>query len=140
MVMMMVMIVEHNTFLFAFALSIVTETFGEWIVINFQLSDLQRNEEKKWCAHARISSGSTDFLILIGSDRDEFRFFEDKRSKGTPTEINDRIRARNVKTRLVFVHRIQDSLKEEHPLPVPTEKDFYRWTTYEAMFIRDVIG
>ena len=108
---MVMMIVEHNTFLFALALSIVTETFGEWIVINFQLSDLR--EKNRFSVEVRLSFRSTYFLVLISSDRDEFRFFEYECAKRTPAEIDDRIRASNVKTWLIFMHRIQDRLNEQ---------------------------
>lgn len=50
------------------------------------------------------------FFILIGCHRNKFGFFEDKRSKRTPTQINDRIGSSDMKTRLILVHRIENRL------------------------------
>ena len=49
----MVMVVEHNTFLLALALAVVAKAFGEWIVIDFQLGDLDRCEGYRGWRHER---------------------------------------------------------------------------------------
>ena len=52
-------------------------------------------------------------FILIGGDGDEFCFFENERTEGTPAQIDDRIRPGDVESRLVLVHRIEYGLAKQ---------------------------
>lgn len=72
--------------LFAFAGASISEPFGEWVVIDFQLGNL---------------------FILVGGNCDEFRLFEDVSAERAVRELEDVVGAYEMKSRLVLVHRVQ---------------------------------
>lgn len=67
---------------------------------------------RAWFARERERT-RTYLFILIGGDGDEFRLFEDERSKRAPAQVDDRVRARDVEARLILMHGIQDRLQRE---------------------------
>ena len=65
----------------------VSETLGEWVVVDLELGDA---------------------FILVGSDRNEFGLLEHVGSEGSPSEIFIYfVSANQVKAGLILVHRVE---------------------------------
>ena len=73
----------------AFSTSSISKTFREGVVVNFQLRD---------------------FFVLIGSNGNELSLFVDVSSEGRQRNPWDIRTSHDVKSGLIFVHRIQDRL------------------------------
>ena len=81
---------QFNLLLTAFAGSSVSESLGEGIVIDLQLSDL---------------------LILIGRHRDELGLLEHVGPEGGVRQLQDVVGPHQVEPRLVLVHGVEDGLE-----------------------------
>lgn len=77
---------QHGLLFFTLPCSRIAESFGERVVIDFQLRDL---------------------FILISRDGDEFRLLEDVGAKRAVGQLEDVVGSHQMKSRLVLVHRIQ---------------------------------
>ena len=84
---------QLNLLFHPFCPSGVSETFGEGIVVDLQLGD---------------------FLVLICGYCDELALFEHVRSERRIGKLKDVAGANQVKTRLVLVHRVEDSLQQNN--------------------------
>ena len=126
------------------ALTIVSETLCEWIVVNFKLSYLRKQSilfREFIDVKAKLNLKKFAYLfILIGGHGYKLGFFKDKRLKFAPRQFEYVTLLDYVKPWLVLVHRIQYCLigffrKKETQLKLEENKKAFRGKERLPLFI-----